>query len=168
MTDHDSLTRRQFLLQAAVGTAIISTFTDALRGQGKPALTVRSINDYIAAAQREDESTQFLLGAEVKRNAVAFLDQRFALSEPQRRALEALTEEDHRRISTAVEIALRRHRRLVFRGSSAGATDIVSDSSRATAPPVTFAFVEDSSATHGAPNGEVILSWPCPATRARS
>jgi hypothetical protein len=166
MTDHESVTRRQFLLDAAVGTALVSTFADALRSQGKPALTVRSINEYIAGAQREDESTQFLLAAEVKRNVVAFLDQRFALSDSQRRALEILAEEDHRRISAAVEIALRRRRRLVFRSSSAGASDGGADSSR-TVRPVTFTFVEDSSTTHSAPNGEVVLSWPCPATRAK-
>ena len=168
MADDESVTRRQFLIEAAVGTALISTFADALRGQGKPALTVRSINDYIAAALREDESTQFLLAAEVKRNVVAFLDQRFALSEAQRRGLEALTEEDRRRVSAAVEIALRHHRRLVFRGSSIGSGDGITDSSHAAAPAPTFTVVEDSSATRAAPNGEVILSWPCPATRAKS
>jgi len=168
MADHDPLTRRQFLIEAAVGTALVATFADAVRGQGKPVLTVRTINDYIAAAQREDESTQFLLAAEVKHNVIAFLDQRFALSEPQRQALQALTEEDHRRISTAVEIALRRRRRLVYRSSTAAATDGAADSSRGAAPSVTFAFVEDSAATHDAPNGHVILSWHCPATRARS
>jgi len=72
--------RRAFFREAAAAALGVSAgITRMLTRQGKPPLTVRSINQYIEAAQREDESTQLLLAAEVKRDILGFLDQRFAL-----------------------------------------------------------------------------------------
>ena len=126
--------------------------------QGKPPLTVRSINQYIEAAQREDESTQLLLAAEAKRDMLTFLDQRFALSKAQRRGLSTLTDEDRRRIKAGIESALRPGWKLVFRSSAS--TDGATDKSS-----VIVTTTSNSDSLHGQPNGTVVLSWPCPATQ---
>ena len=149
--------RRAFFREAAAAALGVSAgVTRMLTRQGKPPLTVRSINQYIEAAQREDESTRLLLAAEVKRDLVAFLDQRFALSRAQRRGLSTLTEEDRRRIKAGIESALRPGWKLVFRNSSG--SDGAADKSS-----ITVTTTSNSDSLHGQPNGTVVLSWPCPA-----
>lgn len=174
MTGWQSLTRREFLLETAGGAALVAGSMVPLppaapdAAQGKPPLTVRSVNDYIAGAEREDESTRFLLAAEVKRNVVTFLDQRFALSEAQRHALQGLSDEERRRIGTAVELALRPGHHLLIRGASTPIADSLAERPRSTSATVTLTTPADSTASGlGTPNGDVILSWRCPAVHGR-
>jgi len=164
-------TRRAFVGEAVAGLLcvfanITKTLTRSVASrsqQGKPALTVRSVNQYIDAARREDESTQLLLAAEVKRDVLAFLDQRFALSTAQQHGLSVLTQEDRRRITIAIESALRPGWRLVFRSSQPNEAD---GTSMMRPDKTTVAVtLSDSSSHHGQPNGTVVLSWPCPPSQ---
>jgi hypothetical protein len=164
-------TRRAFFGDAAAGawcvfasiTNMLTTHRVSKIRQGKPPLTVRSINQYIAAAEREDEPTQLLLAAEVKRDVLAFLDQRFALSMGQRHGLSILTEQDRRRLAMAIERALQPGWRLVFRSSqSNNAASTPAQLPDKTRISVTITGNPDSH--HATPNGTVVLSWPCPAS----
>lgn len=141
------VSRRWFLLvTSGVAGWIATRRWIGLVPRQKPPLTGPEINRYIATTEREDEATRLLLAAEVKRDLLSFLDQRFAVSTAQRRRVEMLTVAERQQIRLAVEGALRPGWRLIVRtsatrGGNRSVVTMTTDTSRA--------------------GRTVVLWWPC-------
>lgn len=129
--------------------------------QEKPPLSGQTINRYIAAAEREDEATRLLLAAEVKRDLLPFLDQRFALSTAQRRSVAMLTEAERQQIRFAVERALRPGWRLIVRPKTSrrGSRSLIAQPGDSMITTTIADAIRTPDGVHG---GTVVLWWPCP------
>ena len=114
-TDERGIDRRDFLRASAVlgacfadPRALRAALTQA-RALGKPVLTQKTLNEFLANTQKLDAATKKQMAAEAKANLSAFLSKHFATTDAQKQVLGGYTTRDHAVLSSAIDTAVKKN-----------------------------------------------------------
>jgi hypothetical protein len=110
--DERGIDRRDFLRASAVlgacfadPRALRAALAQA-RALGKPVLTQKTLNEFLAKAHDLDAATKKQMAAEAKANLSAFLSKHFATTDAQKQVLGGYTARDRAVLSSAIDTAV--------------------------------------------------------------
>ncbi|HEY9427699.1 MAG TPA: twin-arginine translocation signal domain-containing protein [Gemmatimonadaceae bacterium] len=113
--DERGIDRRDFLRASAVlgacfadPRALRAALAQA-RALGKPVLTQKTLNEFLAKAHDLDAATKKQMAAEAKANLSAFLSKHFATTDAQKQVLGGYTTRDHAVLSSAIDTAVNKN-----------------------------------------------------------
>lgn len=113
--DERGIDRRDFLRASAVlgacfadPRALRAALAQA-RALGKPVLTQKTLNEFLAKAHDLDAATQKQMAAEAKANLSAFLSKHFATTDAQKQVLGGYTARDRAVLSSAIDTAVKKN-----------------------------------------------------------
>lgn len=110
--DERGIDRRDFLRASAVlgacfadPRALRAALVQA-RALGKPVLTQKTLNEFLAKAHDLDAATKKQMAAEAKENLTAFLSKHFATTDAQKQVLRGYTPKDYALLRGAIDTAV--------------------------------------------------------------